>query len=123
MKEFAVLVLAMTFIMVVPGCGNDLTGYTTITGIYAESGLGDSVIIREINGKTQYIFLNDSSDHANLFDTLEAGDRIEIKIVMIDESDEVLRTNVFDCQKLTATFTKLPETHLENIDFLAKTIH
>ena len=114
---FAVLILIG---VLCAGC--DETGYTTLRGIYVESALGDDVIVLDADHTAEYVFLNDKSQDMKLFDGLDTGDQIEIKLVLVEEMDGVSWTDVFACRKVGTSSQALEETHLEAINSMAQSM-
>ena len=99
MKKCIYVICCLLMITGLFACTNK-TGYTTLDGLYYKSETDHHFLIHETNdGDTQYILLNPAPSSNITFSDLKNGDKIKIKIVIIEEANGISLTNVFEYSK------------------------
>jgi len=104
MKKLIALVLALVCVVSFFGCNNNTipnlnpnneTGWTVLHGIYVKTELGHDVLVAEPeNSEEMYIFMTFTKE-CDVPNNLQTGDKLAIKIVIIENTDGVDTTQVF----------------------------
>ena len=105
MKKLISLVLALVCVVGLVGCNNksipnlnpnNETGWTVLHGIYVKTELGHDVLVVEPeNSEEMYIFMT-FTEECDVPNNLQNGDKIAIKIVVVEKTDSVNTTQVFE---------------------------
>ena len=105
MKKLIALVLALVCVVSFLGCNNKTipnlnpnneTGWTVLHGIYIKTELGHDVLVVEPeNSEEMYIFMT-FTEECDVPNNLQTGDKLAIKIVIIENTDGVDTTQVFE---------------------------
>ena len=105
MKKLIAFVLALVCVVSFFGCNNKTipnlnpnneTGWTVLHGIYVKTELGHDVLVVEPeNSEEMYIFMT-FTEECDVPNDLQTGDKIAIKIVVVEKTDGVNTTQVFE---------------------------
>ena len=108
MKKLIALVLALVCVVSFFGCNiktipnlnpNNETGWTVLHGIYVKTELGHDVLVVEPeNSEEMYIFMT-FIEECDVPNNLQNGDKIAIKIVIVEETAGVSTTQVYEVTK------------------------
>ena len=99
---------------------NNETGWTVLHGIYVKTESGHDVFTFETrNGEQEYIFMTFAED-CEAPDALQTGDKIAIKIVIMQESNGIDTTQVFEWEKYGASPVFVDSEVLSEIEKLSQ---
>ena len=96
------------------------TGWTVLQGIYVKTETGHDVFtFKTQNGENEYIFMT-FAEGCDAPNALQTGDKIEIKIVVVQETNGVNTTQVLEWAKYGDVPVSVDSDVLSKIDDLSQ---
>ena len=131
MKKLLAIVLAFVCVLGLVGCYNqyipDLnpnneTGWTVLHGIYVKTELGHDVLVVEPeNSEKMYLFMT-FTEECDAPKALQTGDKMEIKIVIVEKNAGVDTTQVFAWAQYGDSPVPVDTEVLSDIEILSQTL-
>ena len=131
MKKLMAFVLAMGCVVSLAGCNNESipnlnpnneTGWTVLHGIYVKTELGHDVFLYDPqNGEDMYIFMT-YAEECSVPNNLQTGDKMAIKIVVVEEASGVDTTQVFEWTKYGDSSVSVDSEVLSKIETLSQSL-
>ena len=128
MKKLIALVLALVCVVGLVGCNNksipnlnpnNETGWTVLHGIYVKTELGHDVLVKPENSEEMYIFMT-FTEECDVPNNLQNGDKIAIKIVIVEKTDGVDTTQVFELAQYGDSPVPIDSEVLSEIEALSQ---
>lgn len=117
----SVILTACHFVEEVPKLNyNNETGWTVLHGIYAKTKLGHDVLIYEQeSGEEMYIFMT-FAEECDVPSNLKTGNKIAIKIVLLQEISGIDTTEVFEWEQYDDSLVSVDPDILSKLEKLSQ---